>query len=175
MAEFVLYIATTIDGYIARADGSIDWLTSFDTVEEDNGYANFYDSIDALVMGSTTYEQVLSFGDWPYPEKLSYVLTNRKLSTTRADVRIVQGGIEEVVDDTTKNGYQRVWLVGGGTLASSFINQGLVDEYVIVIVPIILGTGISLYQSLSEQKLNLVGLKSYSSGIVELHYRSFIK
>ncbi len=172
MAEFVLYIATTIDGYIARTDGSIDWLTSFDTVE-DNGYANFYDSIDALVMGSTTYEQVLGFGDWPYPEKLSYVLTRRKLSATRADVKIVQGGIAEVIEDTKKHGFQRVWLVGGGTLASSFINQGLVDEYVIVIIPIILGAGISLYKSLPEQKLNLIGLKSYSSGIVELHYEKF--
>ena len=171
MTEFILFIATSIDGYIARSDGSIDWLPSPDTNEEDSGYSKFYNSIDALVMGSTTYKQVLGFGNWPYPEKLSYVLTSRNLSTTRTDVLFIKDGVEEVLKNVKKKNYKRVWLMGGGNVASSFIDRGLVDEYIIAIVPIILGSGVSLYQSVSELKLNFINTKSYSSGIVELHYK----
>jgi dihydrofolate reductase len=167
MAKFILYIATSIDGYIARLDGKVDWLPT----PEDSSYAKFYDSVDALVMGSTTYVQVLSFGDWVYPDKLSYVLTNRNLSTERSDVLFVKGGIEEVIQDVHQKGYERVWLVGGGKVVSLFMRQGLVDEYIITVIPIILGTGISLYQSVPELKLDLIGMQSYSSGMVELHYK----
>ena len=171
MAEFIVFIATSLDGYIARSDGSIDWLPSPEADEEDYGYSKFYDSIDALVMGSATYKQVLGFGDWPYPGKLSYILTSRNLSTTRTDILFVKGGMEEVLKYIKKKSYKRVWLMGGGNLISSFINRGLVDEYIIAIIPTILGSGISLYQSVTELKLDLISANSYSSGVVELHYK----
>ncbi len=123
-------------------------------------------------MGSTTYEQILSFGDWPYPGKESYVLTSRNLSTTRTDVFFINGGIEEVLEDVNHKGYKRVWLVGGGKVASSFMNRGLVDEYIIAVIPTILGSGISPYQSVQELKLDLIELKSYPSGLVELRYKA---
>ena len=171
MVEFIIYIATSIDGYIARSDGSIDWLPSPEGGEEDFGYNNFYDSIDALIMGATTYKQVLGFGDWPYPGKISYVVTNRNLSTKRTDVLFAKGGVEEVLKNIKEKDYKRIWVMGGGNLISSFINRGLVNEYIITIIPTILGSGISLYQSVTELKLDLVNTKSYSSGIVELHYK----
>lgn len=170
MTQFILYVATSIDGYIARLDGRIDWLSLPEAEGQDNGYAEFYDSIDALVMGSTTYEQVLGFGDWAYPNKMSYVLTSQNLSTTRSDVCFTSS-IDEVVETAENEGYRRVWLVGGGKVASSFIQKGLVDEYIIVMIPMLLGAGISLYQSVPELKLDLVNLKSYSSGAAELHYK----
>ncbi|PAX59502.1 dihydrofolate reductase family protein [Brunnivagina elsteri] len=171
MTKFILYIATSVDGYIARSDGSVDWLPSPEVDGEDYGYGKFYDSIDALVMGSTTYEQILEFGDWQYPGKLSYVFTSRNLSTKRNNILFVKGGIEEVILDMNRRGYKRVWLVGGGNIISSFLNKGLVDEYIITIIPIILGSGISLFQSVSELKLNFVGIKSYNSSAVELRYK----
>lgn len=170
MTKFILFIATSLDGYIARSDGNIDWLPSLKADEEDYGYNKFYDSIDAVVMGSNTYKQVLGFGYWPYPGKISYVLTSRNLSTKRNDVLFIKGGVEEVLKNVKEKEYKRVWLMGGGNVASSFINRGLVDEYIIAIVPTILGSGISLYQSVTELKLDLVSTKSYSSGVVELHY-----
>jgi dihydrofolate reductase len=170
MTQFILQVATSLDGYIARLDGSIDWLPSPQEGESDYGYQSFYDSIDVLVMGSTTYEQVLGFGDWPYPGKQTYVLTTRNLSTARADVSFIKGGIPEVVKHVHNLGCQRVWLVGGGKVISSFMNQGLVDEYIIAIIPIILGEGISLYQSVKELKLDLVEVKSYAGGVVALRY-----
>ncbi|HBE19414.1 MAG TPA: dihydrofolate reductase [Cyanobacteria bacterium UBA11149] len=171
MTKFILYIATSLDGYIARLDGSIDWLPSPEADGEANSYTKFYNSIDALIMGSKTYEQVLGFGDWVYPGKLSYILTSRDLSTPRNDIFFVKGDIPEVIENINKKNYQRVWVVGGGKVASSFISQGLIDEYIITVIPIILGSGISLYQSLPEVKLDFIQLKSYSSGMVELCYK----
>ncbi|MBD2013568.1 dihydrofolate reductase [Microcoleus sp. FACHB-53] len=171
VTDYILQIATSLDGYIARLDGSIDWLPVPEEGGEDYGYTKFYNSIEALVMGATTYEQVLSFGDWPYPGKFSYVLTTRNLSTTRTDVRFVKGGVEEVVEDVKKKGYKRVWLVGGGKVAASFMEKGLVSEYIIGVIPIILGAGISLYQSVPEQNLDLIETNTFSSGVVGLRYR----
>jgi dihydrofolate reductase len=102
VTDYILQVATSLDGYIAKLDGSIDWLPVPEEGGEDYGYTKFYNSIEALVMGSTTYEQVLGFGDWPYPGKFSYVLTSRDLSTTRTDVYFVKGGVEEVVEDVKK-------------------------------------------------------------------------
>lgn len=170
MTKYILYVATSIDGYIARSDGSIDWLLPPEQVNKNKDYLKFYNSIDAIVMGSTTYEQILGFGDWAYPGKLSYVLTSRNLSTLRLDI-VFMKSMEEIVEDVNKRGYQRVWLMGGGRAASPFIQNGLVDEYFIFIIPIILGTGITLYQSLSELKLDLISQKSCPYGVVELHYK----
>lgn len=169
MAEFILYVATTVDGYIASTDGSIDWLTPFETSEQNRAYTAFYSTIDALVMGYTTYEQVLGFGDWSYAGKMSYVLTNRKRSTNRSDI-VFKNSIEAVLEEIQRQQWKRVWVVGGGKVASLFIELGLIDEYILTVIPMILGRGISLYQSLSRQKLNLVNSKNYDSGAVELHY-----
>lgn len=171
VTDYILQVATSLDGYIARLDGSIDWLPVPEESGEDYGYTKFFNSIEALVMGSTTYDQVLDFGDWPYPGKFSYILTSRDLSTTRTDVCFVKGGVEEVVEDVKKKGYKRVWLVGGGKVAASFMEQGLVSEYIIGVIPIILGAGISLYQSVPEQNLDLIETNIYDSGVVGLHYR----
>mgnify|MGYP002780947244 CR=1 FL=1 len=168
-AAFILYIATTLDGYVASSDGGIEWLTSLETQDEDSGYTAFYETIDALIMGAATYKKVLGFGDWVYASKLSYVLTHRNLSSDRDDV-VFTNTIEAVVEDVHRKGFKRVWIVGGGKVASLFMTRGLVDEYILTIVPVILGTGISLYQSVPEQKLRLVKTRTFASGAVELQY-----
>jgi dihydrofolate reductase len=86
MTKIVLYIATSLDGYIARKDGNIDWLTAFETDETDHGYGEFYHGIDGLAMGRKTYEQVLNFGEWAHPGKPSYVFTRQSLSSDLDDV-----------------------------------------------------------------------------------------
>lgn len=169
-ARFVLYIAVTLDGFIARSDGSIDWLPLAEPESEDYGYVEFYNSMDALVMGSTTYEQILGFGDWPYPGKCAYILTSRDLSTERDDI-VFFHNLEAVLADIQQKGFQSVWIVGGGRLASQFMTQGLISEYILAVIPIILGTGISLYQTVTEQRLQFIASQSYGSGVVELHYR----
>ncbi|MGP1385013.1 MAG: dihydrofolate reductase family protein [Thainema sp.] len=174
MAQFVLYVATSLDGYIARSDGSLDWLPTPDEAQDEDSYTQFYETVDALVMGATTYEQVLGFGDeWPYPGKLTYVLTHRDQLTQPTDPKAaiaLQPDVKSIISDAKQQNFQRIWLVGGGSVAAAFMQQGLIDEYVIVVIPILLGEGISLYQSIPEIKLKLINSQSFSSGAVELHY-----
>lgn len=168
--NYILYIAVSLDGLIARADGSIDWLASSEESIEDYGYTEFYNSIDALVTGSTTYKQILGFGNWPYPGKLTYVLTRHHLSSDRNDVMFLPS-LAALLTDVEQKGFRRVWVVGGGQVAAQFMRQRLIDEYILTLIPVILGDGISLYQAVPEQKLTLIEAKSYGSGVVELRYR----
>jgi len=169
--EFVLYIATSLDGYIAKSDGSIDWLPPIDPTTDDFGYNEFYAKIDALVMGATTYEQVLGFGEWPYLGKPTIVLTRRSLPAPHPEIQFIQDGIEAAVTYICQQGYRCVWVVGGGQLASAMMRQGLIQEFLITVMPILLGDGISLYQAIPEQSLQLIHAKPFAFGGVELAYR----
>lgn len=122
-------------------------------------------------MGAATYEQVLTFGDWPYPDKLSYVLTHRNFSTDRSDIQVV-GDMEALLTAIQRQGYQRIWVVGGGQIAAEFMRRGLISDWILAIAPIILGDGISLYQNVPQQKLQLLSTRCFPSGIVELHYQT---
>jgi dihydrofolate reductase len=165
-----LYIASSIDGFIARADGGIDWLDAVNDSDEDYGYQAFYDSVDALIMGSNTYTQVLEFGDWPYPGKPTYVLSSRDLPNALQDVQIIPPDIPAMLPRIEH--HQKMWLVGGGALVKSFHQSGLISEYIISMIPIVLGDGIALFQApLTEQSLKLVSAQHYPSGLVQIHYR----
>lgn len=170
--EIILYIAVSVDGYIATKDGAVDWLSCVDDEAEDYGYAAFYDSVDALVMGSHTYEQILGFDDWPYADKISYVMTDRDLPGDRDDVQLVSKDAPAVVQMMKANGHQRVWLVGGGQLASHFHQQKLISEYQLFIIPVTLGQGIPLFSGQQMlQQLELTHSRPYPKGVIEVHYR----
>lgn len=169
--QFVLYIATSLDGYIARPDGRIDWLPAIDPMVEDYGYNAFYETIDALVMGASTYEQVLSFGEWPYPGKPTYVLTRRSRTSSQPEVVFVQDGMAALQHQINQANYRRVWVVGGGQIVSAFLQQDLLDEFIITVMPILLGAGIPLFQSIPERQLQLVQSRAFAFGAVELIYR----
>lgn len=172
MARTALYIATSLDGYIARTDGGIDWLSIVERAGEDYGYAAFYESVDAVVMGSKTYELCLSFSAWPYPGKKAFVFTQRNLTSDREDVVFVSPDVRKAQTEFKTQGLEKIWLVGGGALTGSFLQQGLIDEFIISVIPIILGDGIPLFPALSsETQLELVGSASYPSGLVQMHYR----
>ncbi|MFC1607718.1 dihydrofolate reductase family protein [Candidatus Latescibacterota bacterium] len=173
MGNVILYIAASIDGYIARENGAVDWLDMVEVEGEDYGYVKFYDTIDSLVMGSTTYEQVLGFGDWPYPGKQTYVLTGRALETVNPDITITADPPEKVVADMTASGHENTWLVGGGRLTVSILSLDLVDEIILTIIPVILGNGIRLFpESFAvDRTFELLSTESFPSGLVQLHYR----
>ena len=172
MAEIILYIAASLDGFIARKDGGIDWLSLADSDETDYGFSDFYRSVDALVMGSRTYEQIVDMGDWPYSGKPSWVLTHRKLQSGRGDVFITSSQPDIVVGDMEARGYRKIWLVGGAELTSSFRKLGLVTEYIVSIIPVILGDGVPLFlPGCQEEKLLLVESCEYPSGLVQVTYR----
>ena len=172
MANVILYIAASLDGYIARPDGAVDWLNDFPGNGEDFGYFTFYDSVDCILMGSRTYQQVLGFGDWPYPGKTSFIFTHRCLKTERDDIEFVSGDVEVALQDINARGFERIWLLGGANLVQAFIAKGLVDEYIISIIPLLLGEGIALFNPVEvEGKLEFIEALTFPGGLVQLHYR----
>lgn len=173
MSEVILYIAASLDGYIAREDGGIDWLSRVERPDTDYGYAQFYQSIDVAVMGRKTYELALSFGEWPYPGKPSVVFTHRNLTSERGDVMFTAASPDAVLAELAARGLKRVWLVGGAELVAAFQQARLIDEYIVSVIPVILGDGIPLFLSTGvEQGLELVESQQYPSGLVQMTYRA---
>ncbi len=171
MTEVILYIAASLDGYIARKDESIDWLSMVETPDTDYGYQEFYQSVDVVVMGRKTYDLCLRFGEWPYPGKPSYVFTRQQLTSEQEEVTFTSARLDQFLADLEAKGRSRIWLVGGGELVSAFQRHGLIDEYIISIIPILLGEGILLFpQPGSETNLELMGSQSYSTGLVQVRY-----
>lgn len=170
-----LYIATSVDGYVASSDGGVEWLESFEDSYEygvaGGSYEAFFETVDALVMGSTTYEQVLGFGEWPYGDRPTYVTSGRDLSTPRDTIAVYDGDLAALVADEFEPRYGHVWLVGGAALAQDFLAQGLVDELRLSLVPVLLGDGIRLFDGDgTAASLHLVDETAYDDGIVEVRY-----
>ncbi len=138
-----VYIAMSIDGYIARKDGSLDWLEYGHTGDEDYGFKKFINSVDVLVLGRHTYEVVSAFSKWPYEGKRVIVLSNR-LKSVREEAELFNGRIEDLVFMLHSEGTNHVW-VDGGITASKFLEADLVDEVTISIIAVFLGSGVPLF------------------------------
>jgi dihydrofolate reductase len=172
MSKIVLYIASSLDGFIARRNGDITWLDEFNVEGEDYGYSEFLNGVEIIVMGSKTYEQVLSFSKWPYEGFKTYVLTKRNLDCVDGvEVKFYSGDLDSFVSNIKHESRKNVWLVGGATVAQNFLRRRYIDEIILSIIPIIFGDGISLFQSADEEiHLGLLQSKSYGNGVVQLHY-----
>lgn len=168
MPRVVLFIATSLDGFIASSDGTVDWLFH----DADYGYTEFMDSVDAVVMGRKTWEQARTFEDVPFAGKHIIVFSRSQSNSDESRVRFVQGDPETAIPDIKSNVKKDLWLVGGGNLVQQFIASNLIDELRLFVHPIILGHGISLFTQQSKRtNLMFVGSQSFSSGLVELKYR----
>ena len=166
MRKIILYIASSLDGYVARENGNIDWLPQIDTSE----YDKFYQTVDVVIMGKTTYDQVLTFGEYPYKDKKSFVFTRNNSTTKNENVEFVSN-VDEFVNDILSGLEGNIWLIGGGQIISSFVNNGIIDEIILSIIPVILGKGIPLFQNIQkETKLELVKTTS-NDKLIELQYR----
>ena len=165
MKKVILYIAQSVDGFIARPNGSVNWLDQFTT--EDYGYEKFYKPIKNILMGSITYKQVLTFGEFPYKGKKSFVFT-RNSKGKDDNVTFFKGKPNTLL----KKLDGKTWLVGGANIVNQFVKKNLIDEYIIFTMPIILGKGIRLFDdSNKELNLNIKTSKSYKSGVIEAHYK----
>ena len=169
MPRITYYVAASMDGYIADADGGVDWLPEGDA--GGYGYGTFYAGVDALVMGRRTYDQVLGFGVWPYAGKPTYVFTGHPPGENPYGVEFVGIQPAEFLRSIASEHSGTVWLVGGANLAEQFRRAGLIDEYLIHVMPVILGRGIPLFgEDAPPTRLELVGSKAYEDGVVMLHY-----
>ena len=186
MTRVVYYAAMSLDGYIAEADDTLDWLTSYagqpvpDEVEPvERGYEDFYRRVGALVIGAVTYEWILDHisggGNWPYARKPCWILSSRELRVLEGDgvdIRVVDGSVSELFERMADSaGDADLWLVGGGNVASQFADAGLLDEVRVTVVPVVLGTGKPLFdRRVGGEPMRLIGVAPKANGMVELAY-----
>ncbi len=171
--EATVYVATSIDGFIARENGSLDWLPAIEEGGEDYGYRKFLDSVDAIVMGRRTYETVRSFGSWPYGKKPLIVLSSRQVEIPRniADtVESMSAPPTEVVRRLGGRGFRHLYIDGGKTI-QGFLREGLIDRLIITRIPILLGSGRPLFGPLSHDiKLRHLETRQFENGLVQSEY-----
>ena len=177
------YAATTLDGYIAESDDTLDWLLKYkgsfegaDSDEGQAGYDAFYEGIGALVMGSTTYDWALAHGgEWPYAGKPAWVLSSRELDRPDGGdvgIRITDAQVTDLIEEMrVAAGEGDIWIVGGGNVASQFADHGLLDRVEVTLVPVVLGEGKPLFdRRLPGGPMQLLGARTFSSGMVGLTY-----
>ena len=171
MRKLKLFIASSLDGYIARPDGAIDWLP---TDGNDYGYHDFIDTIDTTLMGGKTYRDVLRFGEFPYANLENYVFTRSRAMKKATNVQFVSEDICRFTRVIKNQSGKSIWLIGGSEIITALYNEKLIDEYIVAIIPTILGRGIPMFFDLKQQeKLQLINSKAYPSGVVQLAYAKY--
>ena len=170
MRKIILYIAASIDGFIARSDGSTDWLEDF---KDDYGYEEFLGTIDTTIMGYRTYEQVLTFDKFPYSDKLNYIITRKENeSDSKYKINFLRPDQLEIIRRLKDVSGQDIWLIGGGMTNSLFLQNGLIDEIRLFVMPVILGEGIALFSGHdSINNLKQYFSHSFNDGTIEIRYR----
>ncbi|HEX2127892.1 MAG TPA: dihydrofolate reductase family protein [Solirubrobacterales bacterium] len=187
MPKVQYYAAATLDGYIAEENDDLGWLLGYEGTYESpdaepgpmsggGGYERFYEGVGAIVSGSTTYEWVLdNLTEWPYAGKPCWVLSSRDLrlpDAEGADVRVVRGEVADLHDEILGSaGERNLWILGGGNIASQYADAGLLDEVLVTVVPVVLGSGKPLFdRRLPGGPLQLTGTSAFETGMVELRY-----
>jgi dihydrofolate reductase len=174
MRKIKLYIAASLNGKIARTDGSVDWLESIPNPDKiDYGYAEFLSSVDTTIQGYKTYAQLMSWGiEFPYPDKKNYVITRKKNLVNTKDVEFVSQDHVEFFRKLKIQDGKDIWLIGGGRINTMFLNENLMDEIRIFIMPIIIPDGIGIFEMIPEERLlKLSETKTYSTGVIEFKYQ----
>src|SRR5262245_16642736 len=179
-SRVTIHMAASLDGFIARKDGRVDWLETSDEFADGNTMdpefvEAFLKTIDCYVMGSRTYETALSFEakgfGWSYGDKPVFVLTSRELPRTRDTVQFYSGDLAQFVNERLRPAFHSIWFVGGGAVSGECLRLGLADEVRYSILPILIGEGIRFFEKLDKDvPLHLAEVKAYKSGTVALCY-----
>ena len=179
-SHVTIHMVASLDGFIARRDGRVDWLETSDEfvggdAMDPEYIEEFLKTIDCYVMGSRTYETALRFEaqglGWPYGDKPTFVLTSRELSRTRDTVEFCSGDLAQFVNGRLRPTFRTIWVVGGGVVSAECLRLGLADEVCYSILPILIGDGIPFFDKLDRDiALHLAEVKAYKSGTVELLY-----
>lgn len=168
--KVILFIATSLDGYIATEDESLDWLERVDG-EGDNGFSEFYNTVDTVLMGKKTYDWVMNqdLDVFPYKGKQTFVFTRSTVKDT-GDVTFVKENIISFMQEMKNSDGKHIWLVGGGNLVQSFLKAELIDEIILTVAPTLLGKGIPLFKGQDGSvDLELKRMRNFNQ-FVELHY-----
>jgi dihydrofolate reductase len=179
-SRVTIHMAASLDGFIARKDGRVDWLETSDEFAGgdtmDAGHVEaFLKTIDCYVMGSRTYETALRFEaqgfGWPYGDKPTFVLTSRELPRTRDTVEFYSGDLAQFVNGSLRPKFRSIWVAGGAVVSAECLRLGLADEVRFSILPVLIGDGIPFFDKLDRDiALHLAEVKAYKSGMVALRY-----
>jgi dihydrofolate reductase len=170
-----VFIATSLDGFIARVDGGLDWLDPFNSEEEDYGYGAHIARMDGLIMGRATYEKVLTFDSWFYEKPVMVLSRTLEPSSVPPElagkVEIVPATPEHAMQIAAERGWHRVY-VDGGALIQSFLREGLIEDMIISRVPVLIGSGLPLFGALpGDIALDHIETRAFASGLVQSRYR----
>ncbi|HEX6142919.1 MAG TPA: dihydrofolate reductase family protein [Geminicoccaceae bacterium] len=166
--RFRVYIAQSLDGFIASPDGTIDWLEPFPAGTF--GFESFIENIATIVMGRASYDQVLTFGDWPYAGTPTVVLTSRPFEPPRADVEVWTGSLPELIEELGQRQVGEVWVMGGAATIGAFVDLGRIDRLDVFILPLLLGRGVPLHTATEPRALSLRAAETLEHGVVRLEY-----
>ena len=170
MRDLVLYIAMSLDGFIAKENGDISFLSIVEDPTEDYGYEKFANTIDTVIMGRKTYEKILSMGPYPHPGIKSYVLSKSREGNDE-NVEFYNGDLKLLIQNLKAQNGKNIFIDGGAETVNELMKQDLIDKYIISIIPVHLGDGIRLFkQERPEQKLKLISSEAFPSGLVQLSY-----
>lgn len=179
-SRVTIHMAASLDGFIARKDGSVDWLETSDEFPagetmEPRSIEAFLETIDCYVMGSRTYETAARFDSqglgWPYGDKPTFVLTSRHLPRTRESIEFHSGDLARFVNERLRPAFRSIWFVGGSAVSAECLRLGLADEVRYAILPVLIGDGITFFGKLDRDvALHLAEAKAYKNGMVELRY-----
>ena len=163
-----LFIAASLDGYIAGPDDDLSWLFT----DADYGFSDFYSEVDTLIMGRGTYDVVQSFGEWPYKDKRTVVVSRKgDVQIDTPDTEVYSSDLPSLIERLREKECNNVWLVGGGELVRSFLEQGLLDQLTVSMHPILLGKGVPLFPGgFRRTMLLLKDTEIFEGGLVQLNY-----
>lgn len=172
MKKVVLYVAASLDGFIARTDGAIDWLPLPDAAGEDYGYGAFLETVETLLLGRKTYEQVLTLGPWPYADRRCVVFSGTLGGRSDARAEFLDCDIAACVRELKREpGEGVIWLVGGAEVIAACLAGGVVDEIILTTVPVLLGEGIRLFPETTwATRLTLGSVRAFADGLVQQTY-----
>lgn len=175
MRRIVLYIAMSLDGYLADSAGGVDWLTGQDPAwDGDGGYSDFIRTVDTVIMGRRTYDQIttqLSPGSWPYEGLSAWVLTHRSAPEPEGEIRFTDLSLDRLAARLRECPGRDIWLCGGAELVRQALELDLIDELRLTIIPTLLGAGIPLFGGLTAPKLLELVSHRAENGMVECVYR----
>lgn len=175
MRKIILYIACSLNGKIAREDGSIDWLEKIPNPDNsDYGYQAFLESIDTTIMGNNTYKQLIGWDiEFPYKDTTNYVLSIKTPDEPSKFATFIPGDPIAFIKELKKQPGKDIWLIGGGKVNSLLWNARLIDEIKLFVMPVLLSDGIDVFEGFpKENELKLLDSHRYESGVVELNYKA---
>jgi len=171
MTRYVGYIAMSLDGRIADGEGRMDWLIQFNDPENDYGFAEFFDGIDAIVMGRATYDFVASQDVWPYPDVITYVVTSRFLAQEAQNVATIAPDFNALRKHLSHEKEMTIWVMGGGQTQRGALDADMFDEIQLFVMPVILGSGPLVFSDGTPTGATLVDHIALSGGVVRLTYQ----